>query len=211
MKLDHPTVAFTIGMRNAIDGPAYFVYTQAYGLEMTMDDEWPINTIIMSPPHLISSMTEDADVASMGAIAGASYTPGDGDYAQIADAGGKWVLARKTDNIARILDAGLGVLLHVDESDELDEALNDGRLDSTNLIVAFQINSVSTLDTARKTANSIRKRLAKRNTADCQILVSGSFEHSDLLKYAKLPAVAGLLLLDTSYDAVIGLLRQIAG
>lgn len=211
MKTNQPTIAFTIGMCNAVDGPAYFVYTQAYGLEMTFDDEWPVNTLIMSPPHLVAAMTQQADVESMGVIAGASYTPGDGDYAQIADAGGKWVLARRTDNLARILDAGLGVLLYINEADELDGALSDSRLNSTNLIVAFQINSVSTPESAGAEAQSLRQRLARGNAADCQILVSGSVESSDLLDYAKLPGVSGLLLLDTSYDSVLTLLEQLAG
>lgn len=210
MKIDQPTIAFTIGMCNSVDGPAHSVYTQAYGLEMTIDGDLPINTIIMSPPHLVSSMTEEADVPSMGVIAGASYTPGDGNYAQIADAGGKWVLARSVDNLAQILDAGLSVLLYVNHPRELHKALNDDRLDSTNLIVAFQIDSLSAPDSANATAKSIREHLSDGNAASCQILVSGSFEHSDLLEYAKLSDVAGLLLQDTSYDSVIELLEQMA-
>lgn len=115
MNPKHPTIAFSIGMSNAIDGPAHYVYTQAYGMEMQVDDEWPLNILIMAPPHLVSSLTQEADVASMGMIPGASYTPGDGDYHQISMAGGRWVLARPSDDLTKIIEQKLGVLLLVDK------------------------------------------------------------------------------------------------
>jgi hypothetical protein len=102
MDITRPTVAFTIGMFNAIDGPGYCVYTQAYGLEMNIDGEWPVNTLIMSPPHLVSQMTQAAEVTRAGAIAGASYTPGDGDFRQIREANGSWILCRATDNLSQV-------------------------------------------------------------------------------------------------------------
>ncbi len=93
-------------MFNAIDGPQYCVYTEAYGMEMSATD-WPLNVLIMAPPHLISSMTDAADVISAGLIPGASYTPGDGNYQQIRKYKGKWVLARATDDVQKIIDENL--------------------------------------------------------------------------------------------------------
>lgn len=211
MNLDRPTVAFTIGMFNAIDGPSYCVYTQAYGLEMTIDDEWEVNTIIMAPPHLMASMTEQADIASMGVIPGASYTPGNGDYLQIVAHGGRWVLARPADNISQILSANLGVLLLIEGVEELDAVLSNKHLEPTNFIVAFPINSVSTVKSAQATAAAIRTRLKKSSAKRAQILVSACFEHKKLPDYASLRNVSGLLMLDASYEQVVDLLPKIAG
>lgn len=209
MNPQQPTIAFTIGMFNAIDGPAYCVYTQAYGLEMTMDDEWPVNTIIMAPPHLVSAMTDSADVASMGAIPGASYTPGNGDYQQIVDSDGRWVLALPSDDTSRILAANLGVLLVIEGVGDLDALPSD--VDASNFIVAFQINSITEPKDAQKTALAIRSRLAKSKAASAQILVSASFEHENMLDYGRLEEVSGLLLLDASYDRVIELITKMVG
>ena len=205
-----PTVAFTIGMFNAIDGPSYCVYTQAYGLEMTIDDEWPINTIIMSPPHLVSEMTRAADVMSMGAIAGASYTPGDGDFHQIRDNDGRWVLARPTDNLFQIVAADLGVLLLIENIEELEPPIVTDIFHDQNLIVAFPINSVSTIETAEAMATEIKSSLNRRKMGSVQVLVSGSFDHKNLLEFARLPNVNGLLLLDASFDRVIEVLAKLA-
>ena len=178
---------------------------------MTMDDEWPVNTIIMAPPHLVSAMTRSADVTSMGAIAGASYVPGDGDLRQVSENDGRWVLARVTDDIPRILAADLGVLLYVETHDDLGFVLKNDQLDETNFIVAFQITSTATLESAKQAAAAIRGQLVGRKTASSQILVSGSFDHKNLTQYASIPNVNGLLLLDASSDRVVGLLKQIAG
>ncbi|NNC88430.1 MAG: hypothetical protein HKN82_08235 [Akkermansiaceae bacterium] len=206
-----PTVAFTIGMSNAIDGPGYHVYQQAYALEMTMDDEWPLNVIIMAPPHLIASMTQETDITSMGAIPGASYTPGDGDYKQISTSDGRWVLARKSDDISRILQEDLGVLLHIEDSNDINGLPEFDELNVANLIVAFQINSLSTLDTARETASAIKAKLADRHLGLSQILVSASFAHENLQEYASLSDVSGILLLDAHIGNVVELLRIMAG
>jgi hypothetical protein len=37
MKSKQTTIAFTVGMFNTIDGPMYCVYTQGYGMEMSVD------------------------------------------------------------------------------------------------------------------------------------------------------------------------------
>jgi hypothetical protein len=211
MNRKYPTIAFTIGMCNAVDGPSYCVYTQAYGMEMQVDDEWPLNILIMAPPHLVSSLTRGADVASMGMIPGASYTPGDGDYKQIVDHDGRWVLARPSDDLAEIIRNGLGVLLVIENKDDIGSIINgvDG-LTSDNLIVAFQIDSVSTLDSAKRMLIQVQTSLPD----DCRsspILVSGSFEHSNLTDYASIAGVSGLLLLDASFDAILGLIENMLG
>jgi hypothetical protein len=208
MNTKQPTIAFTIGMFNAVDGPSYCVYTQAYGMEMQVDDEWPLNIVVMAPPHLVSSMTSGADVASMGMVPGASYTPGDGNYSQIADNGGQWVLARPSDNIPVIVKNGLGVLLVIDNAEEIASISNVEGLTSDNLIIAFAINSVSTLGTAAQMVEDIKAQLPEDRNAS-QILVSGSFDHKNLTEYMSIKGVSGLLLLDASFDAILDLIHNV--
>jgi len=210
MNSKHPTIAFTIGMFNAVDGPSYCVYTQAYGMEMQVDDEWPLNILIMAPPHLVSSLTTEADVASVGMIAGASYTPGDGNYKQIADHGGRWILCRPSDDLAGIAKQQLGVLLLIESPTQIDLIAGLKELRSDNLMIAFKIDSVSTLETAEKMATNIRTKLPE-NCSLSKILVSGSFDHSNIVEYASIKNVSGLLLLDASFDAILSLIEKMLG
>lgn len=210
MNPEYPIVAFTIGLFNAVDGPSYCVYTQAYGMEMQVDDEWPLNVLIMAPPHLVASLTSEADVVSMGMIPGASYTPGDGDYSQISENGGQWVLARPSDDLRKIVRNGLGVLLVIDSADDIDSISNFRGLSSENMIVAFPIDSVSTLTTATKMLTEIRTKFAEKQIS-ARVLISGSFAHKNLTDYMNINGVSGLLLLDASFDSILELIHNILG
>lgn len=209
IKNNKSTIAFTIGMFNAIDGPAYCVYTQAYGMQMSVS-EWPLNILMMAPPHLVSCMTKDADIVSAGLIPGASYTPGDGNYDQIRKNKGKWVLARPTDDVQRIVAEKLGVLLLFEKANEVKMISEVEGFTSDNLIVALQTNSVSTVESIKKVVSSIRKKMPS-HCSDAKILVSGSFECSNLIEYSSIDGVSGLLLLDASFDAVLTLVERITG
>lgn len=214
MNLNYPTVAFTLAMVNTSDGPWYCVYRQGYGLEMMMDDEWPINTIVMVPPHLVDVLTRSAKIQSAGAIAGASYTPGDGDFRQILDNKGRWVLTRRSDDVSKIVASGLGILFYVEGDDHLADVdtllANDG-LTETNVMIAFQSRSTSTLETISKSAIAIHSKLVGRNIGRAHLLVSASIDNEELIKYLSLPKVSGLLLLDVAFGNVIDLLQQVAG
>ncbi len=179
-------------------------------MEMQVDDEWPLNILIMAPPHLISSMTSEADVASMGMIPGASYTPGDGNYKQIVEHGGRWVLARPSDDLATIVNQKLGVLLLVENDNDIVSLTNVDGLTSDNLTIAFGIDSVSNTDTAGQMAAKIQGKLPDKLSSS-QILVSGSFEHSNLVEYSSIDGVSGLLLLDASFDAILELIEKLMG
>lgn len=207
MDSTYPIVAFTIGMFNSIDGPAHCVYTQAYGMEMQFDDQWPLNVIIMCPPHLISSMTQEAEVASMGMIPGASYTPGDGDYEQISQPGGLWVLARESDDLQTIVQHQLGVLLVLEDEQDMPKLSHISGLSSQNLIVAFPLDSISTHDSAQRMAAKVLANLPS-GCESAKIIVSASFEQAELIEYASIENVSGFLFLDASFDGVLEVIDQ---
>ncbi|MFN9437455.1 MAG: hypothetical protein ACK6DC_21290 [Planctomycetota bacterium] len=179
-------------------------------MEMQVDDEWPLNVLIMAPPHLVVSLTSEADVVSMGMIPGASYTPGDGDYSQISENGGQWVLARPSDDLQKIVRNGLGVLLVIDSADDIDSISNFRGLSSENMIVAFPIDSVSTLTTATQMLTEIQTKFAAKQIS-ARILISGSFAHKDLTDYMTIDGASGLLLLDASSDSILELIHNILG
>lgn len=208
MNLACPTIAFTIGLFNSKDA-AYAVYCEAYGLEMTIDDDWPVNTIIMSPPDQISVMTRRANVTSMGVIAGVSSVPADGNFQQIRDCGGTWVLARPSDELSSILANGLGVLLFVSGATDLAPVLSNHSFKEANLIVAFETVGATALGVLG-TAAQIRDQLNSRNLAAAQVLARSTPGDVNLLEYLAMPDVNGLLLLEAGYETVVGILKKIA-
>lgn len=208
MKRELPTIAYSICMQNACDGPWYCAYYEAYGLEMSMDDEWPINTIVAAPPYLTASITKTADVLSMGALAAASYPPPNGDYKSLRDNCVSWVFASTPDDVESIIQNGLNVLVCMESLDHLRRILQFKGLTCENAIFAFQITSVTTVENAASLASQVASRLADCGLSGAQILVSGSFAHKNLLEYADLPFVNGLLLLDASFAQIIELLTQ---
>jgi len=210
MNPNQPTIAFTIAMSNAVDGPSHCVYSQSYGMEMQVDDEWPLNILIMSPPHLVSSMTTEAEVQSAGMIPGASYTPGNGDYKQIVENGGKWVLAQPSDDLSKILENGLGVILLIDSTSNVDFLNKYSELSSDNLIVAYPIDSMTNIKRIESTVERIRSNLSA-SCNQCQFLISGSFEHSNLPDFLSVNGVSGLLMLDASFDSILDLVENLIG
>lgn len=170
-------------------------------MEMQVDDEWPLNIIIAAPPHLVSSLTSEADVASMEMIPATSYTPGDGNYKQITDNGGRWIYTRPADNLTDALNHDLGIVLIVSSEDELN-GLDDPRFDADNVVIAIQIDCVSRPDRTHKRAAAIRSSLPEQ-CRDAQILVSGSFEHGNLTDYMKCDDISGFLFLDASFPQIL--------
>lgn len=175
-----------------------------------MDDEWPINTIVAAPPYLASSLTKSADVTSMGALAAASYPPPNGDYASLRNNDVSWVFANPSDELDLIIDNGLNVLVCLDSPGELGHVLRSQKLTIRNAIFAFQIASATSTDDAASDASQIASRLSDSGLSEAQILVSGSFAHKNLVEYARLPGVNGLLLFDGDFGRMIELLAQFA-
>lgn len=208
MKINQPTFAFTLNMdKRARDGHDNnrWVYVDSYGLEMTHDDDWPVNTIYLFPPeHLL----ELNDVASMGVQLGISKVHQESDREQVLKQRVKWVLARKGDNLSGILDAGMNVLLYIEDESELSSQLVDSRLDCTDLIVALSCDNVPK-EVLQKRARAIRRILDSGRTAGCQLLLSGPINPYVLFETSKMPGISGILVFDTTSDNMIELLRSI--
>ena len=147
----------TCEMVHSCDGPSFCAYKQAYGLEMTFDDEWPFETIFMAPPYLLSSVTESVDLESANAVAGASAVPGDRNFSRIADLNAKWVMAWPTDPISQILESDLGCILYLQSPDELDTITLPPTANRSNFIVALQTSSITTDDDATSSLALARK------------------------------------------------------
>lgn len=209
MKINQPTFAFTLNMderaREGYDNNRR-VYVDSYSLEMTHDDAWPINTIYLVPPEHLSELN---DVASMGVQPGISQVHQECDRDQVLKKRVKWVLARKGDDLSRILDTGMNVLLNIEDEGELSPQLVDNRLDCTDLIVALSCSNAPTKEILHQRVRSIRRILDGGRTAGCQLLLSGSINPYVLFEASKIPGVSGILAFDTTSVDMVDLLSSI--
>jgi hypothetical protein len=206
-----PLLAYTIPIFDNPDGPRYCVYCDAYGLEMNIDDEWPIDTVLMSPPDLVDAITEETDVTSMGTVfAGTSTAPVNGDFGSLVDAQASFVLLDAIDNLAAAFDAGLRVILKITPETDVGPILSNTRATSDNLVVAVQPDAATTPPDAQSVVAAIRQALTTVNCAEARIIVAAQIDENSILKYLQEDDIDGVLLFDTSFDSVMEILRVIA-
>lgn len=183
----------TCEMTHACDGPLFCAYKQAYGLEMTFDDEWPFETIFMAPPYLLESVSESVDLDDANALLGASAVPGDRNFARLVDLNAKWVMAWPTDPVAKLLESGLGCILYLQSHDDLNEFDFPPSASRSNFVVAIQTTSITTADTATASLESARKIIGDR---DIRIALCVCTENSDAAVLATNPISDGTVFLN---------------
>ena len=209
MKTDKPIIAFTVAITHREDGPEHCAYTEAYGMEMSVGGSWPVNALMLAPPHLITEMTQYAEITSRGIAAGASYTPGDGNYQNIVDSKGKWVLARLSDDCSKIIEAGLGVLLDVNNlyDENLIPTLKNSDFNNENLIITFPATNSASFHAKLKTLKEI---LNDNGLSNSKILVKAYLKDKNLSEYLKSDALSGFLFHDAPYQEILNLVETIS-
>ncbi|MDC0008165.1 hypothetical protein OAE12_00485 [bacterium] len=208
MKKDKPIIAFTVAITHREDDPEHCAYTEAYGMEMSVGGSWPVNALMMAPPHLITEMTQYAEITSRDIAAGASYTPGDGNYQNIVDSKGSWVLARPSDDCSKILEAGLGVLLDVNSlrDENLVPCLKNNDFNTENLILTFPATNSTSFHAKLKKLEGI---LAGSGLTNSTILVKAYMKDKNLSEYLKSDAISGFLFQDAPYHEILNLVETI--
>jgi len=207
---DYPIIAFTTQMENSRDGQKQVIFSNAYGLEMNVSGDWPVTVLMMTPPHLVEVIEDRIDILRKSMLCGASYTPGDGNYAQISGCGGTWVVARISDNLGAILDAGLGVLLHLDpDVESLSDVLSDPRLDRERLMVSFAPSPNPDIEGTVRRIEAFKQMLAACGLSDVKMLIEGYTEDARLGEYLALADVHGLLMNDCPYHKIVNIIETL--
>lgn len=198
-----PLIAYTLVPEvNPDEGPQYGVYTDAYGLEMTIDDEWPVDTVLLVPPKLAHVPFEETGVTEMGVQCGASSAPADGNFSGLArDDDPCWVLLGETDNVAAAAAAGLSILLCVSDASSLVSLLDQVNIESGKIAVA--VNSVEAAVSARTILDASGKNASR-------VLLAENASPGTALELIENPDVDGLLLTDSTYGIVVDILAAIA-
>ncbi len=169
---------------------------------MTIDDEWPIDTILLVPPELAQVPFEETGVTEMGVQCGASSAPADGNLAGLArDDELCWVLLTETDDVPAAAKAGLRILLSVSRDSDLAGLLAGVNIEDGKLAVAVS---------SAEAADSTRTALDASGHEAARVLLTENIDPSQAAELIAQPNVDGILLTDSTYGVIVDILAAIA-
>ena len=70
---NQPLIAYSVAIGD--EDPKYDAQSDAYGLEMSFDDEWPIDVVIVTTPKCVTAIAANTDLASVGVSIGTNAVP----------------------------------------------------------------------------------------------------------------------------------------
>lgn len=192
------------------------VYSNAYGIEMSIDSEWPVDIVLLAPPAFVKTITSDTDVASMENVAiGGNPINDRCDLRRVRKSGGKWVqlIASVPVTKQRVLDAlrvKLRVLLEVQSAGEINSVLGPGeRLNSESLVVAMKLGATPSPESAQSVAAAIREQLKKLNCEDARVVLVAEVQGDAVGSYVAQPDIDGILYHDESFAPYLSVLSAI--
>jgi hypothetical protein len=192
------------------------VYSNAYGLEMTIDDEYPVDTVILTPPELVSVVTQSTGVTSMGTVfAGSLTAPVNGDFKQLATDGAKWLLidagqAEDGTAMQAALDVKLDVILRIGDARRLPAVVQGvGKSKSGRMVIAIGSGGPIEPNVAQAQAAAVRRELLDLDMAESRIILAAPADEQNVMNYFEQEDIDGLLVCNTDFGAVVGMLRRI--
>lgn len=212
-----PFVAYTFDEEGPSDEPDYPFYSEAYGLEMIVDDEWPIDTVVLFPPERVEIITGSTELTSRGTVyAGMSFLPKGPALKKAIAADAQWVLidgetreARK--QIATVIRTKLNIILFVGKPDQVSLAFGHGKEPGAKrLVVAFRTAVRVTPAASQKKAKQVREKLREHKAADARVVMACGPRTRNLLSFTSQPDVDGVLILEGNYGLAFDLLSEMA-
>ena len=189
------------------------VYSNAYGIEMSIDSEWPVDVVLLASPALVKTMSGDTDVASMENVTiGGNQVNNRCDLRRVRKSGGKWVrlAASDPDTKQRVVDTlrvKMRVILEVSSAAELASTLAPSeRLNSQSLVVAMRLGANPSPEAAQAVAAAIRGQLKKLNCEDARVVLAAEVNGDAVAGYVAQPDIDGILYSDESFAPYLAVL-----
>lgn len=212
-----PVVAYSIALPENADARFRAVYGDAYGLEMTIDDEFPIDTVILTLPELVSVITGSTGATSMGTVfAGALQPPANGDFPSLAADGATWVmvnaaLANAAQLVKSALNADLHVILQTSHSEQVPKVLAGLKIPSVDrIVVALSGREPADPVSGQRHASAVRNELRALGMEQTRIIVEAPVDEQSAMEYLAQPDIDGLLVMPCDFGTITGILRRIA-
>ncbi|HEV7281924.1 MAG TPA: hypothetical protein VGN57_17110 [Pirellulaceae bacterium] len=205
-----PLVAYVVDADSSDEGPEYSVYCDVYGLEMTYDDDWPLDVVPFIPTEHVSIIFDSTNVTNDGTVY-AGVVPGAGkvEFKAVAETGAVWVLLDAADSetkerIGTAWTAGLGICVIVDSAEQLLQAIGDAEPPAADrLAVALRTPRPVAASGARTQIKKVRDSLAAIGCAASRMVIAGSSLKSELEDYLAKADVDGVFLQEGGFAAAV--------
>lgn len=193
------------------------IQSDAYGLEMSIDNEWPVDTILFTPPDLLMQVTRDTGVTTMGTVyAGVSSMPPASELAKVHESGGTWVLVdargpAAAPNSSAALKAGLNVLLANADVAAIRTAMAElpRTIDAARVVIAFADDEACSPDAAQAIAATLRGEL-KKHDAEFRIVIAAPITKDNIMDFIAQPDIDGVLRENGDFEWAMEVLVPIA-
>ncbi len=214
----HPPLVVAI-LHSDEDDIDYQLYSEAYGIEMQVDDEWEAEAILLAPHGHIAAVTENTDVTGEDAAivsAGVTDIPisvaGKFDLTAISDPQNNWLLVgdprlNDTDEtisnkLLAALSSNCRVIVCITEvtAEHIATRLNGiGSIDASRIVIALIHPDATNVATAA--AKTARDQLNSSGvTGDPRFIVAGDVTGENAGNVLAIDGVDGVLLVDDKYD-----------
>jgi hypothetical protein len=211
-----PVVAYAINLPDGDDARHQAVYCDAYGLEMTIDDEWPIDTIVLTLPDLVTVITETTGATSMGTVyAGALHPPASGDLSSLAADGAKWLMldagaGNAASLVKSALAADLRVIVRISHTEQIPQVLDGVTPSAERIVMAIPVRQPANPANEQRQASAVREQLRALGMEQTRIIVEAPVDEQSALDYFTQPDIDGVLVLPGDFGTITGVLRRIA-
>ncbi len=192
------------------------IYSDVYGLEMTIDNEWPIETVIVVPPDLVNNIPGMVNIEEMGVSLGATAPPADGNLKTLVADSAKWLMIQSDfpdiqSNIKSALNAGLNIIFCVTKDGEITNSLKGlKKLTVDRIVIAYRPIGKSKPATAQRVSRLLRDELELLRLGTSRIVLVAPLTEKDIMDYLREPDIDGVVIRKQSFTTVLGILSQIA-
>jgi triosephosphate isomerase len=198
----------------------YQLYSEAYGIEMQVDDEWKAEAILLAPHDHLHAVTENTDVTGEDAAivsAGVTDIPashdGSFDPSVITDPQNNWLLvgdprlSDTDDTITKKLQAALAadcrVIICVSNTthEHIAARLNAlASIDCSRIVIAFVHPDATSPNVAAGAASAIHDQIASVGASGhARFIVSGNITGENAVDVVGIDGVDGVFLMDDKY------------
>ena len=196
-----PLIAYNIALGD--ENPKYSVYSDAYGLDMSYDDEAEIETVIFTEPRYTPRIAFKTDIRSLGVEIGISSPPRFFDLAIMAG----WALSELA-GIDQSLPGRRKHIVHCNCDDRLIRFINHASRRKGKL-AAVAIHAVS-LDGLAERAANVRASLDSANLNNVRVISYVASDDVDIQSLVNVDHTEGIYHPSSSYDEMLTVMSLFA-
>ncbi|WP_146403057.1 hypothetical protein [Planctomycetes bacterium CA13] len=211
-----PLVVFSIAGVETSDDPGQIVYDNAYGLEMQLDNEWYVDTVMLVVPEYVDVIANRTGLLNEeAAFAGTTSVPKAGAFQEWPEGKIAWVELDSLTGLASILKQRHHAILRINASEDISAYLSplakkDVGANPENMTFAIEVADGTDVDAGQKRANIVRQELRKVGLEDCRIVVATTELVDDVFPWMEQGDIDGFYVANATFDSILDTIADVS-